>query len=35
MIRAAGFQRVELVKPSPSLHEQYTNFDRVIVFAFA
>jgi len=35
MIRAAGFQRVELVKPSPSLHEQYINFDRVIVFAFA
>jgi tRNA (mo5U34)-methyltransferase len=35
IIRAAGFQRVELVEPGPSLHEQYINSDRVILFAFA
>ncbi len=35
IIRAAGFQRAELINPIPSLHEQYVNFDRVIVFAFA
>jgi hypothetical protein len=34
IIRAAGFQRQELVHPTASLHEQYVDFDRVIVFAF-
>jgi tRNA (mo5U34)-methyltransferase len=34
IIRAAGFRLVELVNPPPSLHEQYVNFDRVIVFAY-
>jgi tRNA (mo5U34)-methyltransferase len=34
IIRAAGFRKVELVNPTPSLHEQYVNFDRVIIFAF-
>jgi tRNA (mo5U34)-methyltransferase len=34
MIRAAGFQRLELVQPTISLHEQYVNFDRVVLFAF-
>jgi len=35
MIRAAGFRRQELVRPGPSLHEQYVHSDRVILFAFA
>jgi len=34
IIRAAGFRRQELVQPDSSLHEQYINFDRVIVFAY-
>jgi tRNA (mo5U34)-methyltransferase len=34
IIRAAGFRRQKLVQPTPSLHEQYVHFDRVIVFAF-
>jgi len=34
IIRAAGFRRQELVQPDSSLHEQYVNFDRVIVFAY-
>lgn len=34
IIRAAGFRRVELVSPTPSLHEQFVNFDRVIILAF-
>jgi tRNA (mo5U34)-methyltransferase len=35
IILAAGFRQLELVQPSASLHEQYVNFDRVIIFAFA
>jgi tRNA (mo5U34)-methyltransferase len=34
IIRAAGFRALELFNPSPSLHEQYVNLDRVIVLAF-
>lgn len=34
IVRAAGFRRIELVHPAPSLHEQYVSFDRVILFAF-
>jgi len=34
MVRAAGFRRLELVSPVPSLHEQFVNFDRIIVLAF-
>lgn len=34
IIRAAGFERMEFVTPTPSLHEQYVHSDRVIVFAF-
>lgn len=34
IILAAGFRRLELVEPNPSLHEQYINSDRVIGFAF-
>ncbi len=33
IIGAAGFRRQKLIQPTPSLHEQYTHFDRVIVFA--
>jgi len=35
IVRGAGFERIELVEPTPSLHEQYRNFDRVLLFAFA
>ena len=34
MILAAGFQRLEFVHPTSSLHEQFVNLDRVIGFAF-
>jgi len=34
IIEAAGFQRQELVQPGSSLHEQYVNFDRVVIFAY-
>ena len=34
IIHAAGFQRTELIRPTPSLHEQYVQFDRVIIVAF-
>lgn len=34
IVRAAGFRRTELISPTPSLHEQYVSFDRVILFAF-
>lgn len=34
MVRAAGFARSELLQPTASMHEQYANFDRVILFAF-
>jgi hypothetical protein len=35
IVRGAGFARIELVQPTPSFHEQYRNFDRVLLFAFA
>jgi 2-polyprenyl-3-methyl-5-hydroxy-6-metoxy-1,4-benzoquinol methylase len=34
IIHAAGFRRVELVNPTHSLHEQFVQFDRVMLFAF-
>jgi len=34
IVRAAGFTRTELLPPTSSLHEQYVNLDRAILFAF-
>ena len=34
IIQAAGFRRAELINPAPTLHEQYVQFDRVIILAF-
>jgi hypothetical protein len=35
LLPAAGFSRVYLAVPPPDAHEQYVDFDRVVVFAFA
>lgn len=34
IVRAAGFARTELAKPTSGMHEQYVGLDRVILFAF-
>ena len=34
IVRAAGFTRTELVRPTAGMHEQFLAFDRVMLFAF-
>ena len=33
MLKYAGFSEIELIHPPPDSHEQYLNYDRIIVFA--